>query len=641
MDALLVNFLIGISLGCILFLLGTGLSLTMGLMRIANLAHGGLYMVGAFVGLAVAKSTGNFGLGILAGGACAGVLGLIIEMGFLRRLYKRDLDQVLLTIGFIYILTNLIQWIWGATPMSGVVPSFLSGSISVSGITFPVFRLAIIVFGIIAAAGLWLFQEKTRVGAIIRAGMDDKEMTMGLGINLKVVFSGVFALGSFIAGFCGLIGAPFLGINLSLGWDALLLAMIVVIIGGTGSIQGALIGGIVIGLVDAYGKAFFPNFAYFSMYLVLIIILLFRPSGLLGKAITGQQAAETLPPAPKLDKEPGAGMKAGLAVSGRSWRSWGLSFAPYIGFGLLLLVLPPILPTYFLNMLTKVLIFAIFAMSLDLILGYTGLPSLGHAAFLGVAGYAVGILMVRYGIESIWLVIPLAILVAGFVAAITGYISLRVSGVYFLLVTLAFGELLSIVALKWRAMTGGTDGLTGIGYPLLGIPGFTWTSSSFYYLVFIAFVICFILLYLITRSSFGRALVGIRENESRMQSLGYNTWAHKYIAFIIAGIFAGVAGALFAPFYGIMVPTNLGITTSALVMLMVIIGGAGTLFGPIIGAALIVLLEHFASIYSPERWPLVLGGVFVLCVLFMRGGVGPYLSRLWQKVRFQYGSVKS
>lgn len=190
-DALLVNFLIGLSLGSILFLLGTGLSLTMGLMRIANLAHGGLYMVGAYVGLAVAKLTGNFALGILAGGACAGLVGLIIEMGFLRRLYKRELDQVLLTIGFIYVLTNLIQWIWGAYPMSGIVPSFLSGSIPVSGITFPVFRLAIIVFGLIAAAGLWLFQEKTRVGAIIRAGMDDKEMTMGLGINLKVVFTGV------------------------------------------------------------------------------------------------------------------------------------------------------------------------------------------------------------------------------------------------------------------------------------------------------------------------------------------------------------------------------------------------------------------------------------------------------------------
>jgi len=264
----------------------------MGLMRIVNLAHGALYMVGGYAGLAVARLTVNlvgrdlsFVLGVLAGGTCAGLLGLIMEMGFLRRLYKQDLNQVLLTIGFIYILTNLVQWVWGPVPQSGVTPSIVSGSIRVGGITLPMFRLAIIAFGLVAAAALWLFQEKTRVGAIIRAGMDNREMTMGLGINLGVVFTGVFALGAFVAGFCGLIGAPLLGINLGIGWDALLLAMIVVIVGGTGSIQGALAGGIIIGLVDAYGKAFFPEFAYFTMYLVLIIILLFRPSGLMGRAI--------------------------------------------------------------------------------------------------------------------------------------------------------------------------------------------------------------------------------------------------------------------------------------------------------------------------------------------------------------------
>lgn len=292
MDVLLANFLIGISFGFILFLLGTGLSLTMGLMRIVNLAHGALYMVGGYTGLYVAGLTEHlvgrdlsFVLGLLAGGICAGVLGLIMETGFLRRLYKRDLDQVLLTIGFIYILTNLVHWVWGPVPLSGVIPSILSGSIPVGRINLPVFRLAIIAFGIVAAIVLWLFQERTRVGAIIRAGMDNKEMTIGLGINLKVIFSGVFALGAFVAGFCGLIGAPLLGINLGIGWDALLFAMIVVIVGGTGSVQGALTGGIVIGLVDAYGKAFFPELAYFTIYLVLIAILLFRPSGLMGRAI--------------------------------------------------------------------------------------------------------------------------------------------------------------------------------------------------------------------------------------------------------------------------------------------------------------------------------------------------------------------
>ena len=314
--------------------------------------------------------------------------------------------------------------------------------------------------------------------------------------------------------------------------------------------------------------------------------------------------------------------------------------APYIGIGLVLLVLPSFLSTHPVSILTKVLIYAIFAMSLDLIVGYTGLTSLGHAAFFGVGGYTFGIFMVRYGIESFWLVIPVGILAAGIVAAIIGYISLRVSGVYFLLVTLAFGQLLSVAAVKWTTVTGGTNGLVGIPYHL-DLPGFSWTSFSFYHLVFLAFVICFFLLRRITNSSFGRALVGVRENEPRMQCLGYNTWAHKYIAFIIAGIFAGLAGVLFAFFYGIMVPEHLGIIVSTSVLLMVIIGGAGTLFGPVLGATLIVLLEHITSIYTPERWPLILGGIFVICVLFMRGGFATYLSRFWRKVSLKYGNAQS
>jgi len=284
-------------------------------------------------------------------------------------------------------------------------------------------------------------------------------------------------------------------------------------------------------------------------------------------------------------------------------------------------------------MLTKVLIFGIFCISLDLILGYTGLLSLGHAAFMGTAGYAAGILMVHFGIDNFWALMSFALLATGIVAVAIGYMVLRVTGIYFLLLTLAFGQLLSVIAVRWRSITGGTNGLIGISYPDLGIPGFSWSSLSFYYLAFICFALCYFILKKIVDSSFGRSLVGIRVNEARMQALGFNTWAHKYIAFIISGLFAGVAGALFAFFYGIMVPEHLALTTSASGMLMVVIGGPGTLFGPVIGALLVVMLEHYASIYSPERWPLILGCVFVLCVIFLRGGVALHLSRLWRKWR--------
>jgi branched-chain amino acid transport system permease protein len=285
MELLISAFVIGISFGAILFLLGTGLSLTMGLMKIVNLAHGAIYMLGAYVGLTVARFTNDFILGIIGGGIAAALLGILMEVGFLKRLYKRFSDQALLTIGFVYILINFVQLLWGPLTQSAFIPESLSGSVMISGMKIPVFRLATIGVGAIAAIGLWFFQEKTRIGAIIRAGMDNQEMTKGLGINLSVIFTGVFAFGAFIAGFCGLFGGQSLGVSLDVAWDGLLLSTAVVIIGGTGSIQGALVGGLLLGIADSYGKVFFPDVSIFTMYTVLIIVLVVRPKGLLGRQV--------------------------------------------------------------------------------------------------------------------------------------------------------------------------------------------------------------------------------------------------------------------------------------------------------------------------------------------------------------------
>lgn len=303
-----------------------------------------------------------------------------------------------------------------------------------------------------------------------------------------------------------------------------------------------------------------------------------------------------------------------------------------------LIILPLFLSSYLQDILTKVLIFAIFAMSLNLLYGYTGLWSLGHAAYFGVAGYTIGILMMHYGIESFWLAAPVGILMATALAAFFGIIALRVSKVYFVFITLALGELLSSVAMKWRALTGGENGLAGLSYPNLGLPWFNMNSTYFYYLVFIVLVICYFLLYKIIKSPFGYALQGIRENESRMRCLGYNVWLHKYIAFIIGGLFAGVAGVLFAYYSGILVPAYLGMNTSLYAMLIIIIGSTNVIFGPIVGTVVVVFLQYIASIYAPERWPLILGGVFILSVMSLRQGIGIYLLKFWNKVQGRYGT---
>ncbi len=322
----------------------------------------------------------------------------------------------------------------------------------------------------------------------------------------------------------------------------------------------------------------------------------------------------------------------------QSPREQWLRWAPYIAAGVVFVLVPLLVPTYINSLLTKILIFAIFAISLDIIMGYTGLPSLGHAAFFGVAGYTVSILLVLHGIENFWLIALLGILMAALAAAILGIIALRVSGIYFLLVTFALGMLLYSMALKWFWLTRGVQGLPMVSYPDLGLSWLTWNNTSFYYFVFVFFIVCFFLMYRLVNSPFGRALQGIRENEPRMHALGYNTWLYKYIAFIIAGLFAGVAGVLFPYYARIMTPYSVGVTISTLAMLICIIGGLGTLWGPLIGAVVIIVVEYLSSVYVPERWPLILGGLFAITVMFLRGGIAPYLLRLWKRV--SYGSAK-
>jgi branched-chain amino acid transport system permease protein len=241
--------------------------------------------------------------------------------------------------------------------------------------------------------------------------------------------------------------------------------------------------------------------------------------------------------------------------------------------------------------------------------------------------------MVHLGIHSLWVLYPVALIAAAIAAAVMGFVVLRVSGMHFIIITIAFGQLFYAIAVKWRAVTGSTDGLIGITYPALGLFQFQWTSFSFHYFILVIFVLCFIAMYIITNSPFGYALVGIRENEQRMQGLGYNTWLYKYLAYIVGGVFAGLAGGLFAPFYQIMAPSHFALLTSATGVLMMTLGSPGTLYGPVIGAVLIVLIEFFSSTFLPERWPLILGGIFVIVISLFRGGIGIYLARALVKMR--------
>jgi branched-chain amino acid transport system permease protein len=279
-----LHLLNGITFGALLFLLASGFTLIFGLMRITNMSHGGLYLVGGYVGLTVLGRTGNFWLALLVAGVGVGALGLGIERLLLRPVRNRILPEVLVTLGLAFILGDLSLAIWGGDPQTIRIPGALSASVELFGLTYPAFRLFMVLVGVLTAAGLWLLQHRTMLGAIIRAGVDDAQMVDAMGIDIKVVFNRVFALGAALAGLAGLLGGAFLALYPGADSEILLLAVVVVILGGPGSLVGAIVGSLLVGLIDAFATALVPDLLYFTLFAPMVIILAWRPYGLLGRA---------------------------------------------------------------------------------------------------------------------------------------------------------------------------------------------------------------------------------------------------------------------------------------------------------------------------------------------------------------------
>lgn len=294
------------------------------------------------------------------------------------------------------------------------------------------------------------------------------------------------------------------------------------------------------------------------------------------------------------------------------------------------LVFPHFSSSYGLVLLTEVFIYAIFATSVNLLLGYTGLPSLGHSAFFAVGGYTLGILIVKGGINNFWICLPAVLLAAIVFSLFFSFLAIRASGIFFLMLTFALAQFVWAVIWSWRSLTNGDDGLAGIHRPDLMFPLSMQSDMNFYYLVFILFVVSMFILYRICNSPFGYALQGIRESETRMQVLGYNTWKYKYVSVILAGVFGGFAGMLKAYQDGLVSPMYANVFTSGMVLLMCLVGGTRIFIGPAVGALVIWMIKGLVSSYT-ENWSLVLGLIFICVVMFARQGIGGYLIQ-WSTV---------
>lgn len=594
-----------LSFGMLLFLLSSGLTMIFGLMRIVNLAHGSYYLVGSYIGIQVFRSTGSFMLALLTAVAAVMLLGVVMERIFLRRYQDRELPQVLLTFGFLFIISDVTLWVWTGTPLFMDKPAALARSIPIGERDYPVYRIFLIAIGALLAGLLWFLQEKTTWGASVRASIDDEQMASAIGIRVPVLRVAIFGLGAGLAGLAGVVGGPLMGAYPGADLEVLLLSFVIVIIGGLGSLKGALVGSVLVGLIDTVTKSLAPELAMFSVFAPMALILAIRPQGLFGREMTATTAAVSANPTPPLF------LPGSAAARSLGWAAAAVAAA-------VLLAWPFFVAPFYVTLLTTAVIWGIGAFGLNLLLGFGGLPSLGHAAFFGVGAYSTALLSIHYAAP-----LPLAVLAgslaAAAVAALLGLIVLRARGAYFMLLTLSISLMLWAVAIKWRSLTGGDDGLVGIWRDdLLGIP--LSGDTGFYYFVLAVLMVVALLSTWLMRSGFGYVVVGGRDNERRIAALGYNLRRYQYALWVLSAAITGIGGSLFVFQNGIVNPAAVSVGTSANMLIMTILGGAGSIWGPVGGAVIITFLQNVVGSLT-ERWVLVLGVIYIAVVLFVPNGL--------------------
>ena len=285
MESVIIQAINGVSLAALLFLLASGFSVSFGLMRVVNMAHGAYYLLGGYIGLSITDWTGSFFLGLLGGGLGMAVISFFIDRFLIRRTGGNHLAQVLLTVGVAFVIGDVALAIWGGDNLKVPVPDALRGPVILPGeLFYPKYRFVIVCFGLAVGLMLWLLYRRTQIGAIVRAGVDDREMTTACGIDIDRLFVLVSALAAFLAGLAGVVGGAFLTLHPGAEWEILVYALVVVIVGGLGSLEGAMIGSLIVGLLDAYGRWLLPEFSYFVLFGPMVLLLLVRPTGILGRA---------------------------------------------------------------------------------------------------------------------------------------------------------------------------------------------------------------------------------------------------------------------------------------------------------------------------------------------------------------------
>jgi branched-chain amino acid transport system permease protein len=575
------------------------------------MAHGSLYMVGAYIAYTFAAKIGGvlgFWGGIVATALVVAALGALIEVLLLRRIYHvAELFQLLATFALVMVISDVVAALWGVEDLLGPRAPGLRGSVDILGRRFPQYDVFLIIIGPAVLGLLHLLLTRTRWGTLARAATQDREMVGALGVDQAKLFTAVFALGAGLAGLGGALQIAREPANLAMDLSALGDAFVVVVVGGMGSIPGAFLAALLIAEIKAIciglgtqviaGIPFnFSKLTLVAEFLVMAVVLVVRPYGLLGRAQGALRHAAAI-------DEP-------LQPAGRGLKLFAAAVLA------VLLVLPFLAKAspYTLVLGNDVLIAVLFAASLHFIAGPGGMHSFGHAAYFGLGCYGAGLLFKLAGLPML-AALALAPFAAGLGAAVFGWFSVRLSGVYLAMLTLAFAQIVWAIVFQWEQVTGGSNGVIGIWPPAPF--NVNWV---YYLLVLTSTVAGVLLLRRILFSPFGYAMRAGRDSPLRAEATGIAVLHVHWVAFIIAGTVCGLGGALFAFAKGGISPETIHVARSIDGLVMVLLGGLQNLAGPLVGAPVYTLLQDTVMRQTPY-WRGVLGAIILLIVLVFPGGI--------------------
>ncbi|MFI1250062.1 branched-chain amino acid ABC transporter permease [Streptomyces anulatus] len=673
LDAHLIPAVDGVAFGLLLFVVAAGLSLAFGTAGVLNLSHGTLYAIGAYTGAELSDGTwGGLALGLAAGTAAACVAGAGLSAATAPLARRGHLAQALLTFGLALIGGDLLIQLFGADELPVRVPEALDSSVMLLGHRYPAYRLCFIVMAVLLAAfGTWVL-TRTRMGAAVRAAADDPQMLAATGHNPRAVHTGVLAAAGALAGAAGVLGAPIIGPGPGTSENVLMLSLVVVVLGGLRSLWATFFAAVAVGEVQTLGVSLVPDLAPYLLFAAMAAVLVLRsrsaepatahgpegpapdpvarlrghlagrlrrrPRGAPGTAEAAEASGTA--EAPGTAGTSGADRAAGTAGTdragaaprghgnrvpkwtarlpgGTAWRQ----AAPLLVLLVVLISLPALLDAYSISLAGSALALGLLAVSVTILTGYAGLPTLGQTAPFAVGAYATANLA-----DAGWTVGPVQIVLSALAAAVfsavVGPAVIRARGTTVLMITLAIGELTGAVVNQLKSVTGGADGL--VGFPatraLWGGEGMLEESELYNYALVVAVVAVSVTL-LVLRSPAGKLLTGTRGAEARMRASGHPVGRYLLVAHICAGALAGVGGSLMVTVQQYLSPADVGFEIAAFALLAVVIGGTTSVIGALLGAGLIVATRDWVAGSWPGHGPLLLGVLFVATVYVLPRGL--------------------